>query len=510
MKNLQRMLVLLVLFSLIFTVVSFAAEDARFVKVIAYDVNIRGGASTDHAIVGRANYGDSLEVVTTANGWYQVRWGRGQVGWISASLVREGGRFSTKNPTIEVAEARDANINVREGASTSYNIITTISPGTTYPLLQTSGDWVQIRLPDERTGWVFKNLVAVTEQKAEQAAEEELQQATVITDLLNIRKSPSLDGAVLGTLRQGEIVKVRGTANGWTEIQRPDGSRAYVKAEYLKLPAQPAPPAKVPAGPTTGPTVTLNGAINIRSGPGTNFAVLRTGAAGTTMAITGKAGQWYEVALADGKKGWVAGWLTKLNGSVANVQEKGGALDGSLHGKTIVVDAGHGGYDVGAIGTSTAVYEKDVTYSLSRILYNKLVATGANVVLTRPDDSFVSLAARVETSKRHKADAFVSVHYNTNANPDISGSMTFYYTADGADAQLARRIQEEMTVTTGLPNLGARFGDYYVLRENPQTAVLVEVAFLTHAADERKAQNAGEQEKAAEGIFRALVKELQS
>ncbi|MGB8955122.1 MAG: SH3 domain-containing protein, partial [Tumebacillaceae bacterium] len=463
MKNVKRMIALLLLFSLTFTVVSFAAEGARFVKVIAYDVNIRSGASTENKIVGHADYGDSLEVMGTSNGWYQVRWGRGQVGWISASLVREGGRFSTKNPTIEVAEATGTDINVREGASTSYNIITTISPGTTYPLLQSSGDWVQIRLPDERTGWVYKHLVSVTEQKAQDAAQEELQQATVITDILNIRTSPALNGVVVGTLRQGEIVKVRKVADGWAEIQQQDGIR-YVKSEYIKLPTQPAPPAEVEAGPAAGPTLTLTEPTNIRSGPGTNFALLHTGAAGTTLAITGKAGQWYEIALADGKKGWVAGWLPKINGSVAGVPAKGGALDGSLHGKTIVIDAGHGGYDVGAIGTSSAVYEKDVTYSLSRILYNKLLATGANVVLTRPDDSFVSLADRVETSKRQKADAFVSLHYNTNANSDISGTMTFYYTADGADAHLARTIQDEISQTTGSKDLGARFGDYYVLR----------------------------------------------
>ncbi|MCX7570321.1 N-acetylmuramoyl-L-alanine amidase [Tumebacillus sp. DT12] len=508
---LSVLICLTVLFSLV--AYAFAADGERFVRVTAYDVNIRAGASTEHPVIGRADYGDSLIAITSENGWYQVRFGKEQTGWIHASLVKEGSRFQTANPSIQIAVANTADVNVRGGASTSYDVITVIGPGTAYPLLQTSGDWVQIRLPGERTGWVSRALVDVTEQKARPAAEEEQKKATVTADLLHVRQTASLDGAIVGKLSQNALVKVTGTADGWSQIEFAAASeqviKGYVRTEYLRLPNIPAPNASQPPG-VSGPQVKLLENANIRSGPGTNYVILQTGTSGATFPLTGRSGQWQEIELTDGRRAWVAGWLTEASGDLSGVPERGHTLDSELRGRTIVLDAGHGGIDVGAIGRTSGVQEKDLNLSLTRILYNKLLATGANVILTRPDDRFLGLDERVAVSEQRQADAFVSLHFNTHQDAALSGSMTFYYNQDGEDHRLAKLIQTELTQTLGLPDLGARFGDYYVLRENSQPAVLVEAAFLTHPGDEQTAQDAAAQERAAEGIFRALVTFLQT
>ncbi|MGZ4134403.1 MAG: N-acetylmuramoyl-L-alanine amidase family protein, partial [Tumebacillaceae bacterium] len=203
-----------------------------------------------------------------------------------------------------------------------------------------------------------------------------------------------------------------------------------------------------------------------------------------------------------------AGWLVQVSGATTGIKEQKESLDSSLRGKTIVLDPGHGGFDVGAIGHATGLYEKDATLALSRILYNKLLTTGANVVMTRSDDSFVSLSDRVNISKDKQADLFVSLHYNTNPDPSLSGSITYYYNAQGADHQLADLVEKNLVQTLGLPDLGTRFGDFYVLRENPQTAILIETSFLSNARDEQMAKDQKLEEKAAEGIFQALVSYL--
>ncbi|MGZ4122166.1 MAG: SH3 domain-containing protein, partial [Tumebacillaceae bacterium] len=460
MKNKKRLFILVVCLSLAFSLVAFAADETRYVKVTAYDVNIRSGAGTEQPVVGHAQYGDTYEVAAVQNGWYQVKLNQGQTGWISASLVTEGSYFTSSNPTIQTAEATADNLNVRDGASTSYEVITTISPGTTYPLLQTSGDWIQIRLPDERTGWVNKSFVKVAESKAKTIAQAEQQEATVIADTLNVRSDKSSDSEVLGTLKQGDIAPVLSKGDDWTQISF-QGQKGYVKTQFIRLQGDPAPKAEQPQSTGNGPTLKLQGPTNFRSGPGTNFALLQTGAAGDTFAITGKSGQWWEIALQNGKTAWVAGWLVQVSGATTGIKEQKESLDSSLRGKTIVLDPGHGGFDVGAIGHATGLYEKDATLALSRILYNKLLTTGANVVMTRSDDSFVSLSDRVNISKDKQADLFVSLHYNTNPDPSLSGSITYYYNAQGADHQLADLVEKDLVQTLGLPDLGTRFGDYY-------------------------------------------------
>jgi N-acetylmuramoyl-L-alanine amidase len=506
-KNKKRMLILVVSLSLVFSLVAFAADETRYVKVTAYDVNIRGGAGTEQPVVGHAQYGDTYQVISVQNGWYQVKLSQDQTGWISTSLVKEGGYFATSNPTIETAEATTANLNVRDGASTSYDVITTISPGTTYPLLQTSGDWIQIRLPDERTGWVNKSFIKKDESKAKTIAKAEQQEGTVIADTLNVRSSDSEDAPILGALKQGDIVHVQNKGDAWTKISF-QNQFGYVKSDYIRLQGDPTPQAQQPPATGNGPTLQLNGPTNFRSGPGTNFALLQTGAAGDTFSIVGKSGQWWEIALENGKKAWVANWLVQVSGSSSGVPERNESLDSSLRGKTIVLDAGHGGFDVGAIGGTTGLYEKDATLALTRILYNKLVTTGATVVMTRSDDHFVSLNDRVNISKEKKADLFVSLHYNTNPDPKLSGTITYYYNEQGADHTLANLVEKDLTKSLGLPDLGTRFGDFYVLRENPQTAILIETSFLSNARDEAMAKDQTLEEKAAEGMFQAIVSYL--
>jgi N-acetylmuramoyl-L-alanine amidase len=510
-KKRNRLLVFVLLFSLLFSLAAFA-EEGRFVKVTAYDVNIRAGAGPETAVIGTADFGDSFEVLGTENDWYRIKFGDGS-GWIHASLVKEGTRFSSANQTIEVVEAKEWGVNVRGGASTSYEVVATIGPGSTYPLLQRSGDWVQIRLPDERTGWAASWLVTVSEDKAKTAAKQEQLHATVVADTLNVRREASLSAQVIGTIAQHETVPVIKQSGEWTEIEF-QGGTGYVSTEYLRLPGQPVMEAKTPSpaerevDPQT-PVLTLSEQANLRTGPGTNFPVLLTGSPGSRFTIAGKSGAWYQIELEGGRKAWVAGWLAQVEGSPALVPETGVSLDSGLREKTIVLDAGHGGIDVGAVGRQTGVFEKDLNLRLTQMLYHKLVTTGARVVLTRPDDRFVSLQERVDIAVAEQADLFVSLHYNTHDDPALSGSMTFYYSEGGEDHKLAERVQQELVASLGLPDLGARHGDYYVLRENPVTAVLVETAFLTNTKDELATLDPAHQEKAAEGVFRAIVGYLQ-
>jgi len=93
--------------------------------------------------------------------------------------------------------------------------------------------------------------------------------------------------------------------------------------------------------------------------------------------------------------------------------------------KTIVIDPGHGGKDPGAI-SSRGLQEKIVNLSVAKYLKEELEQIGFNVILTRSNDSFLSLAERTRISKQQNADLFISVHANSNHSREVNGVEIYY------------------------------------------------------------------------------------
>ncbi|MGZ8709920.1 MAG: N-acetylmuramoyl-L-alanine amidase, partial [Thermoanaerobaculia bacterium] len=101
--------------------------------------------------------------------------------------------------------------------------------------------------------------------------------------------------------------------------------------------------------------------------------------------------------------------------------------------RTIVIDPGHGGKEVGAVGPG-GLLEKDVTLAVARKLAASLASkTGARVVMTRDDDSIVSLDQRTAIANQYKADLFLSVHMNAAVVMDAKGSETYYLSLEASD-----------------------------------------------------------------------------
>jgi N-acetylmuramoyl-L-alanine amidase len=95
--------------------------------------------------------------------------------------------------------------------------------------------------------------------------------------------------------------------------------------------------------------------------------------------------------------------------------------------RRITIDAGHGGEDIGAVG-SRGTMEKDITLDIARRLKNRLIQSGfLHVHMTREDDSDVSLQERVESARAAKADLFVSIHVNWLPNTPVNVIETFYF-----------------------------------------------------------------------------------
>lgn len=142
----------------------------------------------------------------------------------------------------------------------------------------------------------------------------------------------------------------------------------------------------------------------------------------------------------------------------------------------IVIDAGHGGSDPGAVGCS--LEEANVVLDVAQRLRVLLEGSGVRVALTRDDDTFVGLSARAAYANSRAADGFFSVHSNANAGTPATGTETFVMTGAGARSRaLGGGIQAAMIAAWGLRDRGLKEANFAVLRETTMPAALGELAF---------------------------------
>lgn len=169
----------------------------------------------------------------------------------------------------------------------------------------------------------------------------------------------------------------------------------------------------------------------------------------------------------------------------------------------IMLDAGHGGTNPGAIGPGgleEAYVNLDVVLRLGRILTNR----GFEVNYTRVEDVNVSLAERAALANEWGADYFVSVHCNSNVNPDIKGTATYYY-KDGTVAQaLAQVVNDALSEQIGTRNIGIFQANFAVLRRTRMPAILVELAFISNPEEEALLSMDTFRENCAIGIANGL------
>jgi len=170
----------------------------------------------------------------------------------------------------------------------------------------------------------------------------------------------------------------------------------------------------------------------------------------------------------------------------------------------IVLDAGHGGTDTGAIGTR-GTEEKEINLAIARLTQKDLEEMGYQVVQTREGDYFLSLQERAELANKLAPVAFVSIHSNSIPNPETQGIMTFHHPTAGEARKLARYIQSSLIEVTRAVDKGVRTADFYVLRETLVPAVLVETGFLTNPEEESRLRDPSYQALIAQGIARGIA-----
>ncbi|MFJ7974789.1 SH3 domain-containing protein [Peribacillus sp. NPDC096379] len=470
------------------------AKSAEKATVTSDHVRIRKGPGTSFEETGYINKGTEINILDRENNWIQFQ-NNTISGWISADFIQTG-IAKNKKTNVQTVKATGIaltnNLNVRASASKDGRVIGKLKKDATLSFEDIQGEWGKITFHGE-SGWVNTSFIAIDgEEKAT---------VTVTASELVVRKSATTDGEILATVHNGDSFTILQERNDMAKIQYETGKTGWVATRYLQQPSKSVQTEPTVAEkPTSSTIVILRDGTSLRSGPDTNTTLLARANKGETFAVLGMENDWYKIQLANRQTAYVAGWLVSTDGQAQPSKRSG--IENNLNGKVIVLDPGHGGRDPGTLGVGGTM-EKDVTLRTARMLQAKLEQAGANVLLTRSLDTYITLPARVGISQLNAADAYISIHYDATKDTRINGITTYYYHT--YQQQLAIVLDDALSSALKINNRGYRFGDYHVLRENHQNAALLELGYLSNPAEELKITSNEYQEMVTTAIYNGLM-----
>jgi len=172
----------------------------------------------------------------------------------------------------------------------------------------------------------------------------------------------------------------------------------------------------------------------------------------------------------------------------------------------IVVDAGHGGKDIGA--NRSGVYEKDLNLSLALMVRDALTAKGFKVYMTRSTDVFLPLPQITAITNQIHPDLFISIHHNASVNPALNGIETYYYTPQSI--ALARRVQEREINNVAVRDGGVKQARFYVIHHTDVPAILCEVGYVSNPSELDDLQSIDRKSKTARAIADGVVDYLKT
>lgn len=434
-------------------------------------------------------------------------------------LPVQGETVNSGDEAIAQAKVTAADLNVRlKPTAASQNIIGRVKTGDVLTVYGQEGNWIKIQY-EGKYGYVSQSYVKFLD-----ADGKELGKATgeVVANAATVQaySKPNTAAAKVGAFTKGTKVTVFSTVNDDWYLTKVGSLPAYMQIAdtnvivvedqppVVEVPEDTKPVEQVPPTPPVveKPTINNGGAVKGRVTVG-GLHVRETASAsarsygklgvGNIVTVHSVKGYWAHVTTHSGIKGYVHKSYIKLLNQSGSV----------LKDRIIVLDPGHGGKDPGAMSGSYT--EKAIVLKVSNLVKQKLEAQGAVVKMTRTGDTYPTLPERVAFTKNNYGEIFLSIHVNAASSTSAQGAETFYSVSTGdmykEDIDLATFVNNQIVKNADMKNRGVRKYPYYVINNMIIPSVLVELGFISNAADREKLVSNKYVEIYAQSIYNGIV-----
>lgn len=246
-------------------------------------LNVRSGAGTSYSIVGGLSKGTKVTVYEMSNGWARI--GNGQ--WVSAQYLAET-TPSTQTKTMYVTA--NTGLNVRTGAGTSYRVIKALPKGTKVTVYEENNGWA--RIGDGQ--WVSAQYLSSNSSSSSSSSSSTKTMYVKANGGLNVRSGKGTNYSIVKALPNGTQVTVYEESNGWSRI----GNGQWVSSQYLTS-------SKTTS--TVTKTVNAKSGLNVRSGAGTNYSIVKALPNGTKVTVYETSNGWSRI----GNGQWVSAQYLK-------------------------------------------------------------------------------------------------------------------------------------------------------------------------------------------------------
>ena len=279
----------------------FAALADETRVVTCGTLNLRAEANTTSAVLGKYGWGTQVLVKEIEGDWASVSVG-GQEGYMYARYLGSEGET---NATRYVA-TNTRGLNLR--ATPNGDILGSYPRGTQVTVLSTDGAWSKVSV-DGKTGYMSSQWLSSSKPSAPAGPSVPAVGYAVVnnprdTQVLFLRREPSVSSEALGYYRNGKQVKLLEQLDGWYKVSV-DGKTGYMMAKFLKV------TSSAVSGTATVINPNGNSYVNFRSTPSLNASVLRTVSVGTKINVLERTTDWTKTEI-DGQVGYISSWFLKF------------------------------------------------------------------------------------------------------------------------------------------------------------------------------------------------------
>src|SRR5690625_3871077 len=429
--------------------------------------------------------GTLLKYKTYTSDWYEATVkvnGKWVTGYIHKSHVEEPlKKQETLNGIASKSPTR-----VYKKASTTSGSWKSYSQGSLLKYKTYTSDWYEATVyvkGKKQTGYIHKSHVEELLQKQETLNGIGTKSPT------RVYKKASTSSGSWKSYSQGSLLKYKTYSKNWYE------ATVKVKGKWETGFVHKKDIENVVKNQQTLKGVALKSRTHVYKRASSTSSILKSYKAGKILKYKTFSNNWYEATVKVNGK-YEIGYINKSDVITSN-------------NKTVVIDAGHGGSDPGASGNG--LYEKELTLEIAQKVKKLLQSAGFKVIMTRSNDTYVSLEERSSIVNSSDADIFVSIHINAGGGTGIE---TYWYGKHEPEKSkaLATALQEEVIKGTNSVDRGVKGsidgkkGNFHVIRETEVPSALIELGFIDNKNDAEKLKQTSFKEKIVKGIVDGIKK----